>query len=119
VHPAEFVFDKLNTKGEPYYLAYVKADEVQTLVSIPRRNPMAPPPQQGGEMAPPPVPPRPGSRARADPLSEMWHGTVMGDTAGDGGGVVTSVKPVEDVDGDGDVEMTPPPPGPPPPYVSP
>ncbi|KAL2186205.1 cysteine proteinase [Thermothelomyces heterothallicus CBS 203.75] len=51
VHPAEFVFGELNTKGEPYYLAYVKADEIQNLVSIPRRQPQAPPP----------VPPRPRS----------------------------------------------------------
>lgn len=48
VHPAEFVFGELNTKGEPYYLAYVRADDVQNLVSIPRR-----PHQQG-----PPVLPR-------------------------------------------------------------
>ncbi|GAB1317509.1 ubiquitin-specific protease ubp2 [Madurella fahalii] len=37
VHPAEFVFGELNTKGEPYYLAYVRAEDVQNLVSIPRR----------------------------------------------------------------------------------
>ncbi|KAK4237578.1 hypothetical protein C8A03DRAFT_34480 [Achaetomium macrosporum] len=49
VHPAEFVFGELNTKGEPYYLAYVKADEVQNLVSIPQRRP---------QPNPPPVPPR-------------------------------------------------------------
>ncbi|KAL2130583.1 hypothetical protein VTI74DRAFT_6210 [Chaetomium olivicolor] len=49
VHPADFVFEQLNTKGEPYYLAYVRADEVHNLVSIPRRNPMGCPP----------VPPRP------------------------------------------------------------
>ncbi|KAK3290624.1 uncharacterized protein B0H64DRAFT_331941 [Chaetomium fimeti] len=51
VHPAEFVFGELNTKGEPYYLAYVRADQVPGLVSIPRRKPLAPPP----------VPPRPTS----------------------------------------------------------
>ncbi|KAH6623626.1 hypothetical protein F5144DRAFT_367916 [Chaetomium tenue] len=51
VHPGEFVFSELNTKGEPYYLAYVRADQVPDLVSIPRRQPLAPPP----------VPPRPSS----------------------------------------------------------
>ncbi|KAH6847265.1 hypothetical protein B0I37DRAFT_141047 [Chaetomium sp. MPI-CAGE-AT-0009] len=51
VHPAEFVFGELNTKGEPYYLAYVRADQVPDLVSIPRRQPLAPPP----------MPPRPTS----------------------------------------------------------
>ncbi|KAL2163516.1 hypothetical protein VTH06DRAFT_5574 [Thermothelomyces fergusii] len=59
VHPAEFVFGELNTKGEPYYLAYVKADEIRNLVSVPRREPQVPPP----------VPPRPRSAqstAKAD-----------------------------------------------------
>lgn len=49
VHPAEFVFSELNTKGEPYYLAYVRADQVKELVSVPRRK----------VRTPPPVPPRP------------------------------------------------------------
>jgi len=44
VHPASFVFDQLSTKGEPYYLAYVRADKVNELVSIPRRRPPTPPP---------------------------------------------------------------------------
>ncbi|KAL2019948.1 hypothetical protein VTK56DRAFT_9040 [Thermocarpiscus australiensis] len=48
VHPAEFVFGELNTKGEPYYLAYVRAEDVQNLVSIPPRR----------RRTPPPVPPR-------------------------------------------------------------
>lgn len=39
IHPAEFVFRELNTKGEPYYLAYVRATEIDKLVSIPRRSP--------------------------------------------------------------------------------
>lgn len=39
VHPAEVVFGELNSKGEPYYLAYVRAKDVQNLVSIPRRAP--------------------------------------------------------------------------------
>lgn len=51
VHPAEFVFGELNTKGEPYYLAYVRADQVPDLVSIPRRQPPRAPP----------IPPRPTS----------------------------------------------------------
>jgi ubiquitin carboxyl-terminal hydrolase 25/28 len=81
VHPAEFVFGELNTKGEPYYLAYVRADEVQNLVSVPARKPQAPPP----------MPPRPRS-AQED--------TVM---AGTDEGVVATVEQVEDVD------MLPPP----------
>lgn len=36
-HPSEDVFSELNTRGEPYYLAYVRASEVHSLVSIPRR----------------------------------------------------------------------------------
>ncbi len=80
VHPAEFVFGELNTKGEPYYLAYVRADEVQSLVSIPRRRPQSPPP----------IPPRPA------PDQDM----VMVD-ANDG--VITTVEHMEDVD------MLPPP----------
>jgi ubiquitin carboxyl-terminal hydrolase 25/28 len=83
VHPAEFVFGELNTKGEPYYLAYVRADQVDELVSIPRRRPQVPPP----------VPPRPNRVASED--------TVMAD-AGDSE-VVTSVEHLEDV------EMQPPP----------
>ncbi|KAK3305842.1 uncharacterized protein B0T15DRAFT_398097 [Chaetomium strumarium] len=62
VHPAEYVFGELNTKGEPYYLAYVKADEVQKLVSVPQRRPQS---------NPPPVPPRVGPASAQD--------TVMGD----------------------------------------
>ncbi|KAK4447736.1 hypothetical protein QBC34DRAFT_426973 [Podospora aff. communis PSN243] len=38
VHPAEFVFEELNTKGEPYYLAYVRESEISQLVSTPRRQ---------------------------------------------------------------------------------
>jgi ubiquitin carboxyl-terminal hydrolase 25 len=82
VHPAEFVFGELNTKGEPYYLAYVRADEVQNLVSVPARKPQAPPP----------MPPRPRSAQDID--------TVM---TGTDEGVVTTVEQVEDVD------MLPPP----------
>lgn len=39
VHPADFVFQELNTKGEPYYLAYVRATEVNELVRVPKRAP--------------------------------------------------------------------------------
>jgi ubiquitin carboxyl-terminal hydrolase 25/28 len=79
VHPAEFVFEELNTKGEPYYLAYVKADEVQNLVSIPQRRPRT---------NPPPVPPRirPGSAQE----------TVMGDA--DGIETKPIIEHVEDVE---------------------
>jgi ubiquitin carboxyl-terminal hydrolase 25/28 len=80
VHPADFVFGELNTKGEPYYLAYVRADEVQNLVSIPRR----------WLQTPPPVPPRP----------QPEEDTVMVDARD---GVVTTVEHLEDVD------MLPPP----------
>ncbi len=80
VHPADFVFGELNTKGEPYYLAYVRADEVESLVSIPRRRPQTPPP----------VPPRP----------QVDQDTVMVDAHD---GVVTTVEHREDV------EMLPPP----------
>ncbi|KAK3486623.1 cysteine proteinase [Neurospora hispaniola] len=38
VHPAEEVFEQLNTRGEPYYVAYVRAENVKDLVSIPRRQ---------------------------------------------------------------------------------
>ncbi|KAK0611488.1 hypothetical protein B0T14DRAFT_439487 [Immersiella caudata] len=38
VHPAEFVFEELNTKGEPYYLAYVRESDISQLVSTPRRQ---------------------------------------------------------------------------------
>jgi len=38
IHPADFVFRELNTKGEPYYLAYVRATEIDKLVSVPRRS---------------------------------------------------------------------------------
>ncbi|KAL1843591.1 hypothetical protein VTJ49DRAFT_874 [Mycothermus thermophilus] len=82
VHPAEFVFEQLNTKGEPYYLAYVKADEVHNLVSVPRRKPQDPPP----------VPPRPPRAVPEAPMDESVNGQVM-----------TSVEQVEDV------EMRPPP----------
>ncbi|KAK3385052.1 ubiquitin carboxyl-terminal hydrolase-like protein [Podospora didyma] len=41
VHQAEHVFGELNTKGEPYYLAYVRAQDVDSLVSVPRRQPPA------------------------------------------------------------------------------
>ncbi|KAK3689634.1 ubiquitin carboxyl-terminal hydrolase-like protein [Podospora appendiculata] len=37
VHPEEHVFQELNTKGEPYYLAYVMAEDVEQDVGIPRR----------------------------------------------------------------------------------
>lgn len=37
VHSSEEVFSELNNRGEPYYLAYVRASEVHSLVSIPRR----------------------------------------------------------------------------------
>ncbi|KAK0649375.1 hypothetical protein B0T16DRAFT_130005 [Cercophora newfieldiana] len=37
VHPAEYVFEELNNKGEPYYLAYVRESEIGQLVSTPRR----------------------------------------------------------------------------------
>jgi ubiquitin carboxyl-terminal hydrolase 25/28 len=83
VHPAEFVFGELNTKGEPYYLAYVRADEVDSLVSIPRRRPQVPPP----------VPPRPNRMSSED--------TVMPDV--EEGEVVASVEHMEDA------EMQPPP----------
>lgn len=43
VHPAEEVFEQLNTRGEPYYVAYVRAENVKDLVSIPRRQFMGPP----------------------------------------------------------------------------
>ncbi|KAK4098713.1 cysteine proteinase [Parathielavia hyrcaniae] len=92
VHPAgEHVLGELNSKGEPYYLAYVRADEVGGLVSIPRRRP--PPPQQ----TPPPVPPRPAATGQD---------TVMTDAGGAAAGedvVVASVEHWEDV------EMEPPP----------
>ncbi|KAK4250050.1 hypothetical protein C7999DRAFT_38973 [Corynascus novoguineensis] len=80
VHPAEFVFGELNTKGEPYYLAYVKADDIHNLVSTPRRQPRAPPP----------VPPRPRSA----------QDTVMADMDDS---VMPSIEHCEDV------EMLPPP----------
>ncbi|KAK4124463.1 cysteine proteinase [Parathielavia appendiculata] len=87
VHPSgEQVLGELNSKGEPYYLAYVKADEVNELVSIPRRQPR---PQQ----VLPPVPPRP-ERTSQD--------TVMAD-AGPREDMVASVEHLEDV------EMEPPP----------
>ena len=35
-HNAEYVFSELNNKGEPYYLAYVRASEASSLVQIPR-----------------------------------------------------------------------------------
>lgn len=38
VHPEEFVFEELNTKGEPYYLAYVRESEISQLVSVPQRQ---------------------------------------------------------------------------------
>ncbi|KAK0725439.1 hypothetical protein B0H67DRAFT_132165 [Lasiosphaeris hirsuta] len=38
VHSLEFVLSELNTKGEPYYLAYVRESEIQDLVSIPKRR---------------------------------------------------------------------------------
>jgi ubiquitin carboxyl-terminal hydrolase 25/28 len=82
VHPAEFVFGELNTKGEPYYLAYVRADEAQNLVSIPRRRPQTPPP----------IPPRPQLVQEQD--------TVMVDARD---GVVTTVEHLEDAN------MLPPP----------
>jgi ubiquitin carboxyl-terminal hydrolase 25/28 len=37
-HSSEDVFSELNNRGEPYYLAYVRASEVDQLVSIPRRE---------------------------------------------------------------------------------
>ncbi|KAK1783283.1 hypothetical protein QBC45DRAFT_127535 [Copromyces sp. CBS 386.78] len=43
VHPAEEVFEQLNTRGEPYYVAYVRAENVKDLVSIPRRQFVGPP----------------------------------------------------------------------------
>ena len=42
-HPAEEVFEQLNTRGEPYYVAYVRAENVKDLVSIPRRQFVGPP----------------------------------------------------------------------------
>lgn len=101
VHPAEFVFGELNTKGEPYYLAYVRADEVESLVSIPRRRPLpAPTPLSLPTplpplSSPPPVPPRPKSALD----------TVMVDAAAvaDDDDVVATVEYLEDVD------MLPPP----------
>jgi len=56
IHPASFVFDQLNTKGEPYYLAYVRADKVNELVSIPRRRPPTPPPAPPRARSPADVP---------------------------------------------------------------
>ncbi|KAL2268314.1 hypothetical protein VTJ83DRAFT_3160 [Remersonia thermophila] len=82
VHPVEFVFEQLNTKGEPYYLAYVKADEVHNLVSVPRRKPQDPPP----------VPPRPPRAVPEASANESVNGHVM-----------VSVEQVEDV------EIQPPP----------
>lgn len=38
VHPADFVFQELTTKGEPYYLAYVRARDIPDLVNVPRRR---------------------------------------------------------------------------------
>ena len=38
IHPASFVFNELSTKGEPYYLAYVRASEIDQLVSVPPRK---------------------------------------------------------------------------------
>ena len=43
VHPAEEVFEQLNNRGEPYYVAYVRAENVKDLVSIPRRQFVGPP----------------------------------------------------------------------------
>lgn len=43
VHPAEEVFEQLNSRGEPYYVAYVRAENVKDLVSIPRRQFVGPP----------------------------------------------------------------------------
>ncbi|SPQ24801.1 fbff99f8-5ec0-439c-b664-917015173b98 [Thermothielavioides terrestris] len=81
VHPADFVFQELNTKGEPYYLAYVRADEVAHLVSIPRRHPPTPPP----------VPPRP------QPQPQPERDIVMVDADGpEPAG--TAVEHLEDVD---------------------
>jgi ubiquitin carboxyl-terminal hydrolase 25/28 len=95
VHPADFVFGELNTKGEPYYLAYVKADEVHNLVSIPRRRPQQ---QQQQQLAPPAIPPRPRSA----------QDTVMADGGGGGGsGGCDSVMP--SIEHWEDVEMLPPP----------
>jgi ubiquitin carboxyl-terminal hydrolase 25/28 len=74
VHPADFVFGELNTKGEPYYLAYVRADEVRNLVSIPCRQ----------QRTPPPVPPRPRST----------EDTAMTDADN----IEVSVEHLEDVD---------------------
>ncbi|KAL2262233.1 hypothetical protein VTK26DRAFT_2069 [Humicola hyalothermophila] len=89
VHPADFVFSELNTKGEPYYLAYVRADEVQNLVSIPRRRPRTPPP----------VPPRPRSAAAVDGDTAMPDASAA--AADDN--IVVAVEHKEDV------EMPPPP----------
>lgn len=85
VHPAEYVFQELHTKGEPYYLAYVRADDVHNLVSIPRRR------QPALALTPPPVPPRPS------PAEDM----AMSDVADS---AKIAVEHVEDVD------MLPPPP---------
>ncbi len=37
-HSPEEVFAQLNSKGEPYYLAYVRESEINNLVSIPKRQ---------------------------------------------------------------------------------
>ncbi|KAK3941302.1 ubiquitin carboxyl-terminal hydrolase 2 [Diplogelasinospora grovesii] len=61
VHAADYVFNELNTKGEPYYLSYVRATEINRLVSIPRRTAIAEgvPPDQlmpPAQMTPPASP---------------------------------------------------------------
>ena len=38
VHPSDFVFQELTTKGEPYYLAYVRAKDIPQLVNTPHRQ---------------------------------------------------------------------------------
>ncbi|KAK3376758.1 hypothetical protein B0T24DRAFT_228485 [Lasiosphaeria ovina] len=52
VHSEESVFEELNTKGEPYYLAYVLAKDAHQLVSIPRRRQPTPESQPQGIQPP-------------------------------------------------------------------
>ncbi len=103
VHPAEFVFGELNTKGEPYYLAYVRADEVAGLVSIPRRRPLPSlPTPEGPESEPMPLLPPPQSPPPVPPRPKSALDMVMVDAAA-ADDVVATVEYLEDVD------MLPPP----------
>jgi ubiquitin carboxyl-terminal hydrolase 25/28 len=82
VHPAEFVFEQLNTKGEPYYLAYVRAEDVHQLVSIPRRRQQVPP-----------VPPPPQQEQQQKQPRESVEDVVMVD-GGDGTAALAHIEPL-------------------------